>query len=365
MRPNTIKVLEEKFIKKFNNKNFDFSISEYKNNYSRIKIICKKCGEILEVFPKEILKRGIICKNCLRINKQKEFIFNAKKIHNNFYNYDKVIFNTTKDKVKIICPKHGIFLQEPEIHILGHGCPQCHGGYKYTKDEFIKKANEMHNNFYNYKNVEYKSSIEKVAIICPKHGEFYQRPDYHLRGGICPICAGNSRINDKIFLYKLRKIYGDRYDFTLTKYNGINEKSKCICPEHGIFEKRAGSLLAGYGCKKCQKGGRSLLENEVYDFIRSIFKDVKIEQNVRSKLVKEDRTNSKLELDLYFPEISKAIEINGEYWHKKKEQCFPGIHKLKAKLCKFNNIKLLNIAYNEWYRNTELSKERLLKFLKK
>lgn len=44
---------------------------------------------------------------------------------------------------------------------------------KLTKEEFIKKANEVHKGKYNYDNVEYVNCDTKVCIICPEHGEFW------------------------------------------------------------------------------------------------------------------------------------------------------------------------------------------------
>lgn len=40
------------------------------------------------------------------------------------------------------------------------------------KENFIKKANETHNNYYDYSKVEYVNTHTKVLIICPEHGEF-------------------------------------------------------------------------------------------------------------------------------------------------------------------------------------------------
>lgn len=184
MKQNTIEILEKKFIEKFNNTNFDFSDSIYINNYTKIIIKCKKCGTNLQVFPKEILKRGILCKNCLKIEKEISFINDAKRLHKNFYTYENVIFTTLKNKVNITCPIHGSFFQTPELHLKGHGCPKCNGVLKYNKEDFVALANKVHNNFYNYDKVNYFTSIDKVEIICPKHGSFFQRPDYHLRRSV-------------------------------------------------------------------------------------------------------------------------------------------------------------------------------------
>lgn len=43
---------------------------------------------------------------------------------------------------------------------------------KLTTEEFIEKAKKVHGDKYDYSLVEYKDSRVKVKIICPKHGVF-------------------------------------------------------------------------------------------------------------------------------------------------------------------------------------------------
>ena len=62
-----------------------------------------------------------------------------------------------------------------------------------TKREFIAKAIKVHGNKYNYSKVYYENNYTKVAIICPSHGEFWQRPGVHLLGQGCSICSGRSQ----------------------------------------------------------------------------------------------------------------------------------------------------------------------------
>ena len=59
---------------------------------------------------------------------------------------------------------------------------------KLSKNDFIRKAEQIHNNKYDYSKVEYINNKAKVCIICPEHGEFWQRPDRHLMGQGCPVC---------------------------------------------------------------------------------------------------------------------------------------------------------------------------------
>ena len=57
-----------------------------------------------------------------------------------------------------------------------------------TKEEFIEKANEVHGNKYDYHKVEYVNAKTKVTIICSEHGEFLQMPNHHTNGAGCPKC---------------------------------------------------------------------------------------------------------------------------------------------------------------------------------
>ena len=56
---------------------------------------------------------------------QSEFIEKATKVHKNKYNYSKVNYELSTIPITIICPKHGEFLQQPVVHLRGHGCPKC------------------------------------------------------------------------------------------------------------------------------------------------------------------------------------------------------------------------------------------------
>jgi hypothetical protein len=57
-------------------------------------------------------------------------------------------------------------------------------------EEFIKKAINKHGNKYNYSKVEYIKSNQKVFIICNNCKlEFLQKPSAHINGNGCSDCA--------------------------------------------------------------------------------------------------------------------------------------------------------------------------------
>jgi very-short-patch-repair endonuclease len=122
------------------------------------------------------------------------FILKSNKIHNNLYDYSKVNYINDATKVCIICYKHKEFWQSPNSHLQGHGCKKCKVELNSHKkllstEQFIEKANKIHNNLYDYSKVKYQGIFNKVIIICKKHGEFIQSPNKHIncKQG-CPKC---------------------------------------------------------------------------------------------------------------------------------------------------------------------------------
>lgn len=98
---------------------------------------------------------------------------------------------------------------------------------KRTLEEFILEARTVHGNKYDYSRVLYYSSVQKVCIVCPDHGEFWQTPNNHLKGNGCNKCAHVAqRSNAETFISKCRKIYGDLYDYSKVEY--IHSKKKSL-----------------------------------------------------------------------------------------------------------------------------------------
>jgi len=177
----------EKVIKIHGDK-YDYSLVEYITNKIKIKIICKKDNYIFEQTPISHLNGfGCpLCGGTKKLTKE-EFIEKAIKIHSNKYDYSDVIYNSFEEKIKIKCLKDNyIFEQTPHSHLSGANCPKCTGHLK-TIEEIILKFNIIHNNKYDYSLVDYKNIETKVKIICPKHGIFKQSPHTHYRSG-CPKC---------------------------------------------------------------------------------------------------------------------------------------------------------------------------------
>lgn len=197
---------------------------------------------------------------------QNDFIKRSNLIHKNKYDYSLSIYKLTFGKVKIICPFHGVFEQEAHGHMSGKGCNLCSTeqkikrfkNKKLTKEYFIKKSSDIHNNKYSYNLVKILNSDKKVKIICKEHGVFEQTPHNHMSGSGCLKC-GYEKVSKSLstnkhdFLDACYKMHGNKYDCSLAQYKNQNTKLKIVCQKHGIFIKNARSFISGSGCPKCEK----------------------------------------------------------------------------------------------------------------
>ena len=168
---------------------YDYSKVNYVNAKTEIEIICKIHGSFYQTPDKHLHSKGCpFCNRNDKLTNE-EFIKRAREIHGNKYDYSKVEYVSYHTRVCIICPIHGEFWQEPANHLCGKGCRKCsRNSYNYSTDEWINLAKLVHRDKYDYSKVNYKNSNTKVCIICSKHGEFLQEPNNHLIGQGCPKC---------------------------------------------------------------------------------------------------------------------------------------------------------------------------------
>ena len=326
---------------------YDYSKVDYKNKATKVCIICSKHGEFWQT-PKNHLN-GANCPKCAnelrgknrRMTKE-EFIRRAREVHGWKYDYSKVEYVNYEKKVCIICSKHGEFWQTPHSHLDGQCCPKCSGRYM-TKEYFIEKSNKIHDNKYDYSKVEYNGVHKKVCIICPKHGEFWQSPHCHLDGFGCRICS-NTFMNSDLFTEKAREKHGDKYDYSKVEYVNNHTKVCIICPEHGEFWQVPNSHLNGRGCPFCKE---SHLERDMKKILDVTQMPYKYQYRNKELLNKQS-------LDFYLPEYKIAIECQGEQhfianFYKSKGVEFAeehlryiqGLDERKRQICKENDIILI------------------------
>lgn len=172
---------------------YEYNFSNFKDTHSKIGVKCPVHGWNQQTIKN--LFKGHGCRKCsyLVISDKQKSDFNDvlntfRKVHGDKYDYSKFTYTKNRNSSLIICPKHGEFSQSAWTHINGHGCPSCSGNKRLDNENFIKAANRIHNKNYIYDYTEYKNMHTSVKIICPKHGEFFQIAQTHIKGTGCPKC---------------------------------------------------------------------------------------------------------------------------------------------------------------------------------
>jgi hypothetical protein len=114
-----------------------------------------------------------------------DYVNKAREIRGDFYDYSKVDYINSHTKICIIDPEYGEFWMTPNAHLCGQGHPirgklLAASKRSMGKEGFIKRAREKFGDLYDYSKVEYINCDEKVLIIDPEYGEFWQTPFQHL-----------------------------------------------------------------------------------------------------------------------------------------------------------------------------------------
>ena len=141
---------------------------------------CPKCSKKEKYVKYRLLKEDLINS------------FNKK--HNNKYDYSLIEYVNLQTNIKIICPIHGEFEQRPSVHLRGEGCKKCYLTIRALNDrlttkEFIEKSIKIHGDKYDYTQTIYTKNTDYLNIVCEKHGIFSQMAQTHLHGSGCQKCS--------------------------------------------------------------------------------------------------------------------------------------------------------------------------------
>ena len=139
---------------------YDYSKFQYTSSHIKGTVICPIHGEF-EITPANHLS-GKQCPKCaleqrtkIRSSTTEEFIEKAKKVHGYKYNYSKAEYINNHIPIIIICSKHGEFLQQPNNHLQGKGCPMCRESHG---EQFVRSYLKQHSIDFT---PQYKIEIDK------------------------------------------------------------------------------------------------------------------------------------------------------------------------------------------------------------
>lgn len=271
------KIPREEIIERFNkvhNNRYDYSELVYTKRNSKVNVICPKHGVFSVAVQNH--EEGAGCPSCRKISMRKtteQFIADANRVHNNFYNYSESVYEGACSKVKIICPTHGLFEQVANSHTGGKGCPKCaHDATSLrcrgTLEHFIRKSKEQHGDTYDYSKVKYVSGHTKVIINCKTHGDFLQKPNHHWDGIGCPKCgkeavAKKLMMGNEEFITRAKEVHGDLYSYSKVNYKNSGTKLIVTCKIHGDWSTTPSNHLIGSGCPACGMKETGFNDNKI------------------------------------------------------------------------------------------------------
>jgi len=297
--------------------------STYDGNKKKTIVTCPIHGDFL-VTPNAHM-RGQGCKQCGIERRSRNAIISPDEIlkrlqaaHSTDYTWNISKYTRQHDLIGIRCNTCGWeFKQMLDSHIRGAGCPRCSGNIQHTNETFKIKAISIHGNLFNYDLVSYVDTYTPIKIICNTCGKtFKQRPNDHLDGHGCNICAhqkiGLARRNGRNgFITKANKKHNNRYGYDDVPEDVIGKDIiSILCKTHGKFPQMAEKHLNGAGCPIC---GRLISKKEIkfLDYVN----------------IPDDKEHRQVKLygkkvDGYDPITNTIYEFLGDYWHGNPELYF-------------------------------------------
>ena len=142
----------------------------------------------------------------------KQFIAQSISLWGDRYDYSLVDYTNNKSPVKITCKEHGFaFEQRAGSHIRGlQGCMYCDAARKgdsarKSTGKFIEEALSVWGDRFDYSLVDYRNAHSSVTLACKEHGfSFEQTPNNHLRGHQgCPYCSSQNRGAGMVYLIEI------------------------------------------------------------------------------------------------------------------------------------------------------------------
>jgi hypothetical protein len=171
---------------------YGYSKVKYINNKTKVVIICPIHGEFEQTPAIHLRGSGCLkCSQINQKKDINTFIKESKKIHGDKYDYSLVNYVNNETKIKLVCPIHGKFEQTPNNHLSkGHNCLKCSStDSKIEKSlkEFLTTNNIQ--SIYNNRSLIKPNELDiyipsrKIAIEMNGlrwHSELYKDKNYHL-----------------------------------------------------------------------------------------------------------------------------------------------------------------------------------------
>lgn len=335
---------------------------------------CKVCGD--PFFSRS--KNAVICsKECTNIRTREEqsnSYEDVKKCIESVQGYKLLSkeYKNLKTKLKIQCDKGHSYYTLLWNFQHGNRCPYCSKNPPVTWDDILQLFNK-HDLEVLSKEKDFKTANHtKIKFRCRKCGYEHKITFSHLKYKNkfeCPRC-NNKEYPIKIYFSEIKKWFEDENWIVLSKEEDYVDQNStpihCICPKGHEQYKSVRKWRLGRRCQYCNTSGPEL---QVRKFIKTLGINV---------LYNDRKAIYPIELDFYFPDLNKAIEFNGDYWHcnpKMFKEDYLHKHKQllakeiwdkdnnKKEKCNEKGIELFTLWNYDWEHDPEI-KNKIKDFLK-
>lgn len=195
---------------------FDYQKTKYVSRKLPLILTCKVHGDF-QITPKKHLSLIRGCPACgVELRSQKRMVGNEsiiqrlRQLHGDTYDLTRIVTGKTNVPVEVGCPRHGWVTTSLKNFLKGQGpCLLCKGAHisqakAHRGLECIQRdIDNTHHPEYTYDLSTFTRYSHEMRIVCPTHGEFWQKPLNHfphLQG--CPRCGSStSRGENEVFLY--------------------------------------------------------------------------------------------------------------------------------------------------------------------
>jgi predicted nucleic acid-binding Zn-ribbon protein len=373
---------------------FDYSRVVYTDRTDKVIIGCPIHGWFTGTAVEHyVSKHG--CRDCsiearalLRTFSQSQVIELFKEVHGDRYDYSLVDYKNMLSPVTIKCNIHGPFPMKPSKHYYHkQQCRDCAYAEridprKVSFQEFLSRAKSVHGDKYDYSAVVWDTHInivrDYITIKCNDcDNVFPQSPQSHMAGRGCGVCTlGRLHPDRRNSMANTHEELSAEFDLQknhpLTPNDivaGTNKDlwwncttvSRTPC---GHSWPAKGSSRSRTGCPKCKKKTQAKVYNLVKELLPQ-FDDIRFDY--KHPKLRFSRTNRKMELDVWIPDLSIGIEYQGEGHYEPQSQ-WGGEEEFKKGLkrdaqkkeaCKKEGITLIEVPYT-WEGDIESIKQLLV-----
>ena len=313
----------------------------YINNKAKIKIQCNK-GHVYEAATGNFLA-GQRCPVCAG-KQQHTYDYIKEQLEKEGYKLLSNEYKNNKTKLKLQCPKGHIWYVRWDIFLAGNRCLICSGKKKHTY-EYVK--NQIEKEGYKLLSKKYENTTKKIKVQCPK-GHIYNVKFgnwLHLKHR-CLICYEKQKSFD--YDYIKEQIEKEGYKLLSKTYTDCKHKIKVQCTKGHIYSVSYNSFQQGKRCPVCYSHCQSSrMEKDVTNIVKSLI-NYNVIENDRTQII-NNNTGRNLELDVWIPDIMKAVEFNGTFWHSSDYSKNKDNQKIEQ--CKNKGINLLVIDEYNWINN--------------